>query len=177
MTINKFTVNDPCISEHGPVKHCNQLFCELAFLNLWADLTGTFYYKSNETHSILWLILSYKLLSLWSFRCFYNFIYFVMNFCHLFANFLFPFFLLYLIYNITDFYLCFSFTFPFQFIKKKKKKSKAFYSPSCTEKGLSVFSVSDCRPGLYYHYYFGGLESSVPPQEEQQRATSFQLLN
>ena len=49
MTINKFTLNDPCISEHGPIKHCNQLFCELTFLNSWADLTGIFYYKSNET--------------------------------------------------------------------------------------------------------------------------------
>ena len=47
MPINKFTLNDPCISEHGAVKH--QLFCKLAFWNSWVDITGTFYYKSNKT--------------------------------------------------------------------------------------------------------------------------------
>lgn len=53
MTISKFILNDPCISNHGAVKHCNQLSCKDEFWNSWSGLIGTFYYKANETHVVV----------------------------------------------------------------------------------------------------------------------------
>lgn len=50
MTINKFILNDPCISEYGPVKHCQSIILWTCIFKLMSWFKrGTFYYKSNET--------------------------------------------------------------------------------------------------------------------------------